>query len=127
MKQITNRMPTGLTYIERSVFMKQVDDQKEWQYDLGVEGSMNIPIWIIIGFQQQNRKDSQNLSNDTFCRLPVVSAKCVTNTENYPNEAILINHTDDNFNQGYGQFKEAFRALTKDNILQPYISDHDFR
>ena len=23
--------------------------------------------------------------------------------------------------------KEAFKAVTKDNILQPYISEHDFR
>ena len=29
--------------------------------------------------------------------------------------------------QGYGQIKELFGALTKDNILRPYKSDHDFR
>ena len=29
--------------------------------------------------------------------------------------------------QGYGQIKEALRALTKDDILKPYISDNDFR
>ena len=29
--------------------------------------------------------------------------------------------------QSYGQIKEAFKALTKDDILQPYISDDDFR
>ena len=32
-----------------------------------------------------------------------------------------------NFFRGFGQIKEVFRALTKDDILQPYISDHDFR
>ena len=29
--------------------------------------------------------------------------------------------------QGYGQIKEAFKALTKDNILQPYESEDDYR
>ena len=42
---------------------------------------MNIPIWIIKGFQQQDRQDSQNLNDDTFCRLPAVSAQCVIGTE----------------------------------------------
>ena len=40
---------------------------------------------------------------------------------------ILLNYNDDDYNQGYGQIKEAFKALTKDDILQPYISDNDFR
>ena len=31
------------------------------------------------------------------------------------------------YSQGYGQIKKAFRALTKDDILEPYISDNDFR
>ena len=29
--------------------------------------------------------------------------------------------------QGYDQIKELFGALTKDNILRPCKSDHDFR
>ena len=29
--------------------------------------------------------------------------------------------------QGYHQIEEAFKALTKDEILQPYISDDNFR
>ena len=39
----------------------------------------------------------------------------------------LLNYDDDDYNQGYGQIKEALKALTKDDILQPYISDNDFR
>ena len=44
-----------------------------------------------------------------------------------PDSGILLNYDDDDYNQGYGQIKEDFRALTKDDILQPYISDNDFR
>ena len=39
----------------------------------------------------------------------------------------MLNYDDDDYNQGYGQIEEAFKALTKDDILQPYISDNDFR
>ena len=88
---------------------------------------MNVPIWIIIRFQQRNRQNSQNLNNDTFCRLPVVSAQVIIGTEKYPDAGILIIYDDDEYNQGYSQTKEAFRTLTKDDILQPYISDDDFR
>ena len=38
-----------------------------------------------------------------------------------------MNHDDDDYSQGYGQIKEAFKALTKDDIPQPYIREDDFR
>ena len=118
-KQIEEEKPTELRYVERSVLMKQVNNQNVWNFELGSQANMNVPIWIIIGFQQQDRQDSQNLNNDTFCRLPVVSAQCIIGTEKYPDAGILLNYDDDDYSQGYHQIKEAFRALTKDDILQP--------
>ena len=126
-KQILSKTPTELRYIERSVFMKQVNNQNVWNFELGSQENMNVPIWIIIGFQQQDRQDSQDLNNDTFCRLPVVIAQCIIGTEKYPDTGILLNYDDDDYSQGYHQIKEAFRALTKDDILQPYIYEEDFR
>ena len=126
-KQILSKTPTELRYVERSVFMKQVNNQNVWSFELGSQANMNVPIWIIIGFQQQDRQDSKNLNNDTFCRLPVVSAQCIIGTEKYPDASILLNYDDDDYSQGYHQIKEAFRALTKYDILQPYISDDNFR
>ena len=38
-----------------------------------------------------------------------------------------MNYNDDDYSQGYSQFIEAIRALSKDDILKPYISDNDFR
>ena len=38
-----------------------------------------------------------------------------------------MNYVEDEYSQGYSHFEEAFRALTKDDILQPYISDDVFR
>ena len=62
-----------------------------------------------------------------FCRLPVVSAQCIIGTKKIPDAGILLNFDVDDYSQGYHQIKEAFRALTKDDILQPYNSEADFR
>ena len=126
-KQIINKTPAEIIYPERSVFMKEVNTQNFWTFELGTQEGINIPTWIFVCFQQNYRQHDQNLNNDTFIRLPVISAQVIIGTERYPDSGILINYEDDDYSQGYGQIKEAFKALTKDNILQPYISDHDFR
>ena len=125
--QIKNKTPTELQYVERSVFMKEVNTQNLWSFEIGTHEGVNIPIWIIIGFQQRERQDSQNMNNDTFYRPPVTSAQGIIAPEKYPDSAFLLKYDDDDYNQGYGQIKEAFKAQTKDDILQPYKSDNDFR
>ena len=127
MQQIKKNTPTLLHYPERSVFMKEVNTQNLWTFELGVQEGINVPIWIFVAFQQNDRQNDQELNNDTFYRPLVTSAQCIIETEKYPDSGILLNYNDDDYSQGYGQIKEAFKALTKDNILQPYISQHDFR
>ena len=126
-KQVLNKTPTQIQYPERSIFMKEVNTQNFWTFELGTQEGINIPTWIFVAFQQNVRQHDQNLNNDTFVRLPVISAQVVIGTERYPDSGILINDDDDDYSQGYGQIKEAFKALTKDDILQPYISEDDFR
>ena len=127
MVQIKKNTSTLLHYPERSVFMKQVNTQNLWNFELGTQEGINVPIWIFVAFQQMDRQNDQNLNNDTFYRPLVTSAQCIIGTEKYPDSGILLNYNDDDYSQGYGQIKEAFKALTKDNILQPYISKDDFR
>ena len=88
---------------------------------------MNFPIWKNIGFQQQDGQDSQNLTKDTFCRLPITSAQSVNGTERYPAAGIISIYDTYDCTHGYAEIKEASRASTKDVILKPFISDHDFR
>ena len=126
-KQILNKTPTQIQYPERFVFMKEVNFQNFWTFKLGTQEGINIPTWVFVAFQQNDRQHDQNLNNDTFVRLPVISAQVVIGTERYPDSAILLNYEDDDYSQGYGQIKEALRAFTKDDILKPYISEDDFR
>ena len=98
--------------------MKEVITQNLWTFKLGTQEGINVPIWIIVGFQQTNRQDDQNLIKDTFYRPPVTSAQCTFETEKYPDFGIFLNYDDDDYSQGYGQIKEAFEALTKDDMFQ---------
>ena len=84
-------------------------------------------MWIIVRFQQQDRQDSQILNKYIFYRPPVTSAQCLIGTENYPDNSLLLNYDDDDYSQGFGQIKEVFRALTKNDILKPYIPDDELR
>ena len=78
--QILSHTPTELHYGERSVFIKEVNIQNLWTYELGQQEGINVPIWINVDFQQRDRQDSQNLNIDTFCRPPVTSAQCIFGT-----------------------------------------------
>ena len=127
MNQITDKIPTELRYVERSVFMKEVNTHNLWSFELGTQEGVKVPKWIIVGFQQKDRQHDQNLNNDAFYRPPVTSAQCIIGTEKYPDSAILLNYNDDAYSQGYGLIKQAFKDLTEDDNLEPYISDNDFR
>ena len=42
--------------MERSVFIKEVNTQNLWTFELGTQEGVNVPIWINIGFQQRDRQ-----------------------------------------------------------------------
>ena len=126
-KEISSKIPTRLQYGERSIFKKEVKTGNFFSFKLVTQEGINVRKWIIVGFQQRDRQDSQNLNNDTFYRLPVTSSNSVIGTEKYPDSPILINYDDDFYSQGYVRNEEAFRALAKHDILNSFIADHDFR
>ena len=76
-------MPTELRYIERSVFMKEVNTQSFWVFELGTHEGINVPIYIIVGFQQSDRQRDQSLNNDTLYRPPVTSAQCIIGNQRH--------------------------------------------
>ena len=115
-KQISIKAPTELQYVERSVFMKEVNTQNIWTSELRTQDVVNVPIRMIVGFQQ---RDSQKFNNDTFYRPPVTRTQTIIGTKKYAESDILLNYNDEYFSQGYSQIKEAFRALTKDDIIKP--------
>ena len=43
MTQIKTKTPTNLHYPERSVFMKEVNSQNFWTFELGTQEGINVP------------------------------------------------------------------------------------
>ena len=68
-EQILSKTPTELHYVERSVFMKEVNTHNLESFELGSDEGINIPIWILVGFQERALQDNQILNNDTFIDL----------------------------------------------------------
>ena len=81
MNQIIKKMATELQYPETCLFMKEVNTQNIWTFELGTQEGINIPVWIHVVFQQNDRQHDQKLNNVTFCWLPVTTAQCIIGTE----------------------------------------------
>ena len=43
-KQILSKTPRELRYVEGSIFMKEVNNQNLWTFELGSHENMNVPI-----------------------------------------------------------------------------------
>ena len=83
------------------------------EFGIGVSRKHECSIGMFIEFQQRDQQNSQNLNNDTFCRLPVTSCQCIIGTKIHPESCILLNYDDDYYFQAYGHYKEASRAITQ--------------
>ena len=55
--------------------MEELNNQNLWNFELTSQESLIAPTWIIVGFQQKDRQDSQKSNNDTFYRLPFISTQ----------------------------------------------------
>ena len=59
MIRINNNTPTQLHYPEKSIFMKEVNTQFFWTFELGTQEGINVPIWVSVVFQQIDRQNDQ--------------------------------------------------------------------
>ena len=52
-KQIISKTPKELRYIERSVFLKEENNKKLWNFEIGSKEGLNFPIWFVIGLNNK--------------------------------------------------------------------------
>ena len=52
-EQILSKSTTELRYVRRFIFIKGAIYQNYWTFELGTQERVNMPIWIISGFQQK--------------------------------------------------------------------------
>ena len=72
---IVSNTPTEMSYIKRSIFMKDVTTENNWTFELGVGDGVDIPIYVVVRFMQRDQFNQQHQNNDTFHR-PSVCSKC---------------------------------------------------
>ena len=65
---------------ERFCFCKS-KGTKKWFFELGVGIGVNVPIYVIIGFQQRDLLNSRLQRNDAFFTLPIKNAQINIGTE----------------------------------------------
>ena len=68
-RKISSKVPTDLQHIKRSVLKREIFTRSAWTFELGTHEGINNPIWINVGTQQRDRRDSQSLSKDTFLHI----------------------------------------------------------
>ena len=123
---IVSKAPTGVSYIKRSSYMKDVTTEINWTFELGVGVGVDIPICVIVGFMQRDQFNQQHQNNDTYYRRSVVNAQFIIGSEKFPDAGINCKYAIDDYSQAYGEIVSRFRHLAKDNNLQPYITQKYF-
>ena len=98
--------------------MKEVNTRTIWNFELRTQEGMKVLLWIFVGFQQRDRQMSQNLNKSSFFKPTGTRSQGLIGTEKQLDAAILLIYDEDKSSQGYGQFKEVFRVLMKNDILK---------
>ena len=106
MDQLLNKDPTELFYTERTVFRKDVNTNNNWSFELGMatgasQSSGLPPTYVIVGFQNRNKIESQTHDKATFDSLPISSAVCTIGSENYTDNMITCDYDRDNYHEAY--------------------------
>ena len=120
MDQLLNKDPTEIFYTERTVFRKDVNTNNNWSFELGMAtGASGLPpTYVIVGFQNRNKIESQTHDNATFDSLPISSAVCKIGSENYPDNMITCDYDRDNYHEAYYEIESFFRNRTETKNLK---------
>ena len=100
-----SEVPTNIAYIQWSVQMKAVEKQNCWTLEIGLGDKVVVPVFIIVGFQQEDRSNDQTLNTDASYMPPVWGAQYIIRTEKTFNAGKTIVHADDVYPQGFDQKK----------------------
>ena len=95
MNENIGKMATELQYSERSVFLKQVNTQKLWTFELGAQKGVYVLVWIYVIFQQSDRQHYQTFNNDRFCRMPLTFVQCIIGSEKYLDRCLFLKYDND--------------------------------
>ena len=90
--QLITKTPIERTYIKRSVYSKNVNQQNRKEVDLGVGEERDLLIFVIVVIQQKHRFNIELMKNDCFFWQPVKIAQCFFGTEIRPDASVYRNY-----------------------------------
>ena len=96
MGQFLIKDPAELYYMERTVFTKDENTNNTWTFELGSYGK-SPPTFVIVGFQDRNKIDSQTHDKEISDRLPISNAVCNMGSGKYPDDGIECFYDRDNY------------------------------
>ena len=70
---IASETATELSYIKRSSYMKDVTSEKNWTFELGVGDSIDVPIYVKVGFMLRDQFSQQHQNVDTYYKPSLVN------------------------------------------------------
>ena len=101
---------------------KRCSAKSEWSFDLGVGEVIDLPIYVTVELQRRDRLNIQLPYKNCFCRQPFELAQGNIGAEIHSDAGINLNYAEDKYNQGTSPVVSCIQKLTKDDILQPFIS-----
>ena len=110
-------------FVSRTVSKKKEDSQTNWTMDIRVKKRTDVPIFVIVSFQSTRLGPDQVQNNAIFHRLPITEAHCSIRTTRYPDIAMKINFTTNNYKEAYNEI----RQLNKKYIGGEGISHNSFK
>lgn len=127
-EHVNNNNLTNMSYIERVMSTKSVNGNNTWTFELGVEAGMDIPIYVIVGFQTATRMGpSQEQNNGIFDRLDVIGASLKIGSERYPDNEMQIDYNRNNYVQPYDELKRFKKEYIGEQSLGPFVTYKEFK
>ena len=127
-EHVNNNKLTNMSYIERVMSTKSVDSNSNWTFELGVEAGMDIPIYVIVGFQTAARiGPDQTQNNGVFDILDVIGASLKIGSERYPDNEMQIDYNRNNYDEPYNELKRFKKEYIGEQSLPPFITYKEFK
>ena len=126
-KVLSKKNNVDFSYYERKTFYKNVPNATNFLFDLGMESGMEIPQYIIVGFENNNVNE-QTHDASTFDVMNATECYCKIGSEFYPEDRMNINYGTNNYNEAFKEivsFNKDYNGLPHN--IKPYINHRTFK
>ena len=121
-KGLSKKNNVDFSYYERKTFYKNVPYATNFLFDLGVESGMEKPLYIIVGFENNN-VNGQTYDASTFDVMNVTECYFTIGSAFYPEDRMNINYGTNNYNEAFKEivsFNKDYNGLPHN--IKPYIN-----